>query len=169
MATFLLSGLWHGANWTFVLWGMLHAIALIYEMLTKKIRKKISKKMPNFLYQKLSMVLTFIVLCFIWIFFRAQTIGDALLIVKHIFTLYHNVPFKMVVRNTINSSEFGISSIIISVSMIVFMMLSEFRMKVDLFNLNYVPVADILYCTFVLYLIIILGVFHNSSFIYFQF
>ena len=169
MITFLLSGLWHGANWTFVIWGMLHAIALIYEMLTKKIRKKISKKVPDFLYQKGSIVLTFIVLCFIWIFFRAQTISDALLIVKHIFTLYHNVPFKMVVKNVINPSEFGISSIIISVSMIVFMLASESRMKVNLSNLNFSPITDILYCTFVLYLIIILGVFHNSSFIYFQF
>jgi len=51
IVTFVLAGLWHGADWKFVVFGFLHGIALAYEFLTRKTRKKISKKVPSYIYQ----------------------------------------------------------------------------------------------------------------------
>jgi alginate O-acetyltransferase complex protein AlgI len=85
--TFFMSGLWHGAGWTFIIWGLLHAAAISYEVLTKKLRTKMSKKIPTRLYNYLSVSLTFLYLIFTWIFFRAKSIADAFYVIKKIFTI----------------------------------------------------------------------------------
>ena len=132
MITFFFSGLWHGANWTFVIFGVLHGIALVYEMYTKKIRKKISKKIPSYIYDNLSIGVTFIVLTFIWIFFRATSIESAFIIIKHICTLSHNVPFKNEIRDVGKGITFGKMSIYLSVLMTFFMLIIEAKVKVDM-------------------------------------
>ena len=69
LAVFLASGLWHGANWTFVVWGGLHGAALVAEtLLPARLR----------LPRRLGQGLTFAFVCFAWIFFRADTVGQAL-------------------------------------------------------------------------------------------
>ena len=69
MAVFLASGLWHGANWTFVVWGALHGAAQVFETLLPA-----RAKLPR----RLGQGLTFAFVCFAWVFFRADTVGDAL-------------------------------------------------------------------------------------------
>ncbi len=168
--TFSLSGLWHGANWTYVIWGGLHATALTYELFTKKIRKKISKKIPPHIYRFGSLVITFVVLNFIWIFFRADSISTAAIIIKHIFLLDHHVPFKIEYRNVGKGIAFERLSLIISLIMTIFLFISESKLKLDLSNMDNVPMIwNIVFCTFVLCMIILLGVFNSNSFIYFQF
>ncbi|MDR1558431.1 MAG: MBOAT family protein, partial [Clostridiales bacterium] len=71
--TFLASGLWHGANWTFVLWGGLHGVFQIIEGLGKPRKKNI-----------FHIGLTFLLVCLAWIFFRAKNISDALFILTHL-------------------------------------------------------------------------------------
>ncbi len=68
--TMTLGGLWHGASWTFVFWGMLHGLALIGHKVWEKFT---SVKMPDWL----GVFLTFHVVCLGWVFFRSSTIGDA--------------------------------------------------------------------------------------------
>ncbi len=68
---FVLSGLWHGANWTFVVWGALHATFMIAEDGLPWLKGHLT---------------TLIAVCFAWIFFRAHTISDAGYIVTHLFT-----------------------------------------------------------------------------------
>ena len=167
MITFLLSGLWHGAKWTFVIWGGIFAIALIYEMLTKKIRKNIRKSLPTpFLYDKVSLLITFFVLNFTWIFFRADSVNDAFLIVKHIFTLYDKVPFHLYVSPI---GRFEKLSLRLGVIMTIFMMIAESRLSVDLKNMNKYPVFDMLFSAMIIFFILVFGVFQNANFIYFQF
>jgi D-alanyl-lipoteichoic acid acyltransferase DltB (MBOAT superfamily) len=78
---FLLSGLWHGANWTFIAWGAYHALLFLPLILLGKNRKYIGtiaegKLLPSF--KELCMVLlTFVLVVIGWIFFRAETISDA--------------------------------------------------------------------------------------------
>jgi len=86
MTTLLISGLWHGAGWNFVVFGGLHGLAMTYEFLTKRIRKKVSKALPHWLYDNLSVVLTFSFACFAWVFFRANNLTDALYIGSHLFS-----------------------------------------------------------------------------------
>ncbi len=85
LCVFVVSGLWHGAGWTFVTWGALHGLALIYEVLTRKLRKTYAAKIPGRYYGTISTVFTFAFTCLAWIFFRANTIEGAFTIIKNIF------------------------------------------------------------------------------------
>jgi len=87
---FLVSGLWHGAAWTFVLWGALHAVYQIIGTLTYKKRGALLSKIglgeESTLVSAVRRVITFILVCIGWIFFRANSISDALLLFKNLFT-----------------------------------------------------------------------------------
>lgn len=88
--TMFLGGLWHGASWTFVLWGTVHGIYLIFSYLTKKSRKRLVKKIklnrsPR-LHKFLKISITFCLVTFAWIFFRANSISDAFYIITHLHT-----------------------------------------------------------------------------------
>ncbi|HYF02912.1 MAG TPA: MBOAT family O-acyltransferase [Patescibacteria group bacterium] len=87
LAVFLVSGLWHGANWTFIIWGALHGFYLIFGLMTKALREKTWQllKIPNFVQSFLKTVTTFALVAYAWIFFRAQTVGDALFISQNLF------------------------------------------------------------------------------------
>lgn len=85
--TFLACGLWHGASWTFVIWGLLHGLMVSFDAVTKKCRKKIRKKVPTVLYDYVSMVFTFSFLCFSYVFFRANSVSDAFLIIHNMFNI----------------------------------------------------------------------------------
>lgn len=73
---FLVSGLWHGANYTFIIWGIMHGIMMIIERLSKD---KINKVHPV-----LRWIVTFTFINLAWIVFRADNIGDAILFIKQI-------------------------------------------------------------------------------------
>ncbi len=86
---FLVSGLWHGANWTFVIWGALHGMYLIGSILTQKVRDRLSAvtDLPNYpLLKKLvGIFITFHLVTFSWIFFRAKSLKAAWYIITHLF------------------------------------------------------------------------------------
>lgn len=88
--TFLISGLWHGANWTYVVWGALNGVYLILEMATQDWRRSFSRAVGldrrPLLLKWVQVSVTFSLVFFSWIFFRAATIHDALYIVRHLFT-----------------------------------------------------------------------------------
>lgn len=77
LAVFLLSGLWHGANWTFVIWGLLHSLYYFAERWSKD---RIT--LPEWL----ARVVTFLAVTLAWVYFRAPSIGDANLIVSKLGT-----------------------------------------------------------------------------------
>jgi alginate O-acetyltransferase complex protein AlgI len=85
---FLICGLWHGANWTFILWGGLHGFFLIFSIMTQSIRRRANEAIgldhiPK-LHHFLKILTTFFLVCFAWIFFRANNISDALYIISHL-------------------------------------------------------------------------------------
>lgn len=84
--TFLLSGLWHGANWTFVIWGALNGFYLISALITRGVRERIASAVGLMRHPPTHAVLrvltTFALTCFAWIFFRAGSLHDALHIVS---------------------------------------------------------------------------------------
>lgn len=90
---FAVSGLWHGANWTYVIWGSLNAIFQILGSLLKGVRKKLTQTFhlqTDSLSAKLVKVLfTFILVDFSWIFFRASDIGQAFDIIKSMLTIHN--------------------------------------------------------------------------------
>ncbi len=83
MLTMLLGGLWHGAAWTFVIWGGLHGAALIvHREWGRRVWWRIDLPAWDVCSRFLSTVATFYFVCFAWIFFRAQSLGDATTIAK---------------------------------------------------------------------------------------
>jgi alginate O-acetyltransferase complex protein AlgI len=84
--TFLLVGLWHGAGWTFVVFGAMHGAALVYEALSRKFRKKLSKKINPFIYNKLCLLLVLGYVTLSFIFFRAGSVNDAFFIINSLFS-----------------------------------------------------------------------------------
>ncbi len=78
LLTFLLSGLWHGANWTFMVWGLLNGLYLVIGRWKKSLFPNL--KSIGFV----SVVVTFMLSCFAWIFFRAESMNDALSIVSRL-------------------------------------------------------------------------------------
>jgi alginate O-acetyltransferase complex protein AlgI len=84
--TFFLSGLWHGAGWQFIFYGIMHGVAIVYEFFTKKMRKNLFSKIPKRLKDILSMGLTFSYISLANIFFRADTLRHGFSYVGHIFS-----------------------------------------------------------------------------------
>lgn len=89
MIVFLASGLWHGANLTFVIWGGIHGLYQVVGEILHPLREKLKKwlrvdKKP-FSYRFGQALLTFVLVAFAWIFFRANTWQDALYIIKNLF------------------------------------------------------------------------------------
>jgi len=85
---FVVSGLWHGANWTFFIWGALHGSYLIISHLTGGIRRKavglLSLEKAPALHAWMQRAVTFSLVCFAWIFFRAKSVQDAFYIVSRL-------------------------------------------------------------------------------------
>lgn len=80
--TMLIGGLWHGAAWKFVFWGGMHGIGLAIHKMCRPVLKKIP---DNFLTNFLFWLITFTYVSLLWVFFRAQSFEDSLLIIKNIF------------------------------------------------------------------------------------
>ena len=78
--TFLVSGIWHGANWTFIIWGIWHGLFQITE-------KMLGQQKCNYgwLGKSIKIIVTFLLVNFAWIFFRMPTLGDACGVISRIF------------------------------------------------------------------------------------
>jgi alginate O-acetyltransferase complex protein AlgI len=85
MITFVISGLWHGANWTFVIWGFLHGLYLIVAQSTAPPFARLGPfdRLPR-LTALCKTVVTFSLVTYAWIFFRANTVADAWFIATHL-------------------------------------------------------------------------------------
>jgi alginate O-acetyltransferase complex protein AlgI len=84
---FLISGLWHGANWTYIVWGALHGVYLIIGLITLKFRQQLIRKL-NIAHLKrvfsiLEILFTFFLVAFAWVFFRAKDMTTALALIKN--------------------------------------------------------------------------------------
>ncbi len=87
--TFLVSGLWHGAAWTFIIWGGLHGFYLMYEAATRDARTKLVKSIgldkAPLLWHIIDTVWIILLVCFAWIFFRANSLSDSFLLIGNMF------------------------------------------------------------------------------------
>lgn len=82
---FLVSGLWHGASWTFVIWGALHGLFIIVEELSDRVIRRDKIPLPNYWRKTFGTIVTFALVMFAWIFFRANSLDDAFHIVTNAF------------------------------------------------------------------------------------
>jgi D-alanyl-lipoteichoic acid acyltransferase DltB (MBOAT superfamily) len=90
MTVFLLSGLWHGPSWTFVLWGGLHGIYRLLEIWTHDVRARVLRSLrleKHVLWTAVSTLVVLNMVCFAWLFFRANTLPDAVLLLTNMVQL----------------------------------------------------------------------------------
>ncbi|MEP6508252.1 MAG: MBOAT family O-acyltransferase, partial [Gemmatimonadales bacterium] len=95
--TFLISGLWHGANWTFVIWGALHGFYLIVSLMTVNLRASVARAvglaLRPALHNVVRILITFGLTTFAWIFFRANNLADAIHVISA--SLHRPVPHQV--------------------------------------------------------------------------
>jgi alginate O-acetyltransferase complex protein AlgI len=158
--TFLVSGLWHGANWTFVIWGALNGVYVIIE----HILKPVYQKLPRFINNRFSgIAITFILIDFSWIFFRASNLQNAMLIIKNMFT-FGEGGWNW---NLIDGYDFGIGIGGIIIMELIHYLQRHKGMR-HFFSDKPVMVRWATY-SFLLWAIWIFGVFGSREFIYFVF
>ena len=158
MIVFLVSGIWHGAAYNFVIWGGMHGVLqvaekLIYGDKLKQIGSKITFT------NVLRIIVTFTLVSFAWIFFRVDS-GTAFTIISKIITT-HGVPF-------VDASTLIYGFLCLGI--IVFKDFKEefFEGKLSLYSSNHLTIRWASYIVTII-MILLFGVFQGSSFIYFQF
>lgn len=106
---FLVSGMWHGANWTFLIWGLLHAFYFLPLMLANRNRRYLdvvaaSRLLPS-PKEMLQILITFFITCFAWIFFRAENLTHAISCISKISSLsilsIPQIPYQLIALITI--------------------------------------------------------------------
>jgi alginate O-acetyltransferase complex protein AlgI len=161
--SFSLTGLWHGASWSFVIYGLLNGLVLCYEMLNRKWRKKQSKNLPPFLYKGVSGFLTLSFFSFSLIFFRSETFLKALNICKRVLFIGDNsIPFK-------SFDNFGILSFLIIITMSILLFIIEYKYTPKMNEIHNESRINTLFSISIATLIICFGEFNQQTFIYFQF
>jgi D-alanyl-lipoteichoic acid acyltransferase DltB (MBOAT superfamily) len=163
--TFMVSGLWHGANWTFLFWGMLHGSYLVAGYLLRDFLGRNGVTLParsDGWVGAARTLITCALVYFAWIFFRAQDMDDAFLVIRKILTLHTDLN-----RFTIGMTLFGVFSMVVSVASIIILFVYEWLLASRRFSNNHTfrIFASILLCCMTL----LLGVMGSKSFIYFQF
>ncbi len=170
---FLVSGLWHGANWTFVIWGALHGFYLVFALITKNKREKLNSVLGIKKFQLISVLTTFTLVSFAWIFFRANNVSSAIYIATHIFTGLDDIFYRLVNHlPVIENFGIGKKSILISVLLIIFLETVHFiQNKVNISEIILRKPAIVRWSIYYVLIIaiIFLGVYENRQFIYFQF
>ncbi|WP_405369556.1 MBOAT family O-acyltransferase [Nonlabens sp. Asnod2-A12] len=159
---FLVSGLWHGANWTFVFWGFLHALFFVPILLLNRNRNNLDqvakgKLLPSFK-EMGQMLFTFLLACITWVFFRAPNIAAAFDYLKNVFT---EASFKI---EYLNIERYNIEMLLI---LFIFVMYEWFHREEEhpfTGKWKWIKIAS------VILMLLTLGVYSNhQDFIYFQF
>ena len=160
--TFLISGIWHGANWTFVLWGAIHGFGLVIENILSY------KRSDKFLLFKKLWI--FSLICLAWIFFRANTISDAFTIIGNILSFDHYNASQLSLnivptsKNAVFSMDFilayaGVFTLLFTEHQLI--VKNRWRLIPKNIKLVLFSVATVAF--------LLLGVFDINEFIYFQF
>ena len=173
---FVVSGLWHGAAMTFIIWGAIHGIVLMIEKATFKIKQPLFNKLGlnniNTSNNLFFGAIIFVIVCFAWIFFRANSLNDSFYIINGIFTDFNfgDVFKKETYLIGLKTNEFKV--IFLS---IIFLFAAELlHMKYNLIkmlNKQGVIFRWSFYISIVL-VIVLFGVYGDENvqeFIYFQF
>ena len=175
MATFVIGGLWHGAGWTFVFWGLLHGLALTVQKLWSKLGLK--------LWTWLAWLITFNFVNIAWVFFRAKEWGDAIKVLSSMFSVDNIVlPGLLKVRlEFLNNLDIHFGGFTHNIAIGIFegqtlpfilctflLFLLVFKNSMELLK-DFKPTNQLLALTVVYFIIGILKLNEYSEFLYFRF
>lgn len=177
MIVFLISGLWHGAAWKFIVWGGIHGIFQVIERIMKRNETtKITSSLIKFISKMLKIAITDIIVTLAWIFFNADSLRNALKFIKNMIIGFINPRL-----NTITDySQFGINRIdflILTVSLLIVLFVDIIReikdIRLDIF-LSRTPIFfRWSFCIIMFCMVLVFGIYGPGSvetgFLYFQF
>jgi D-alanyl-lipoteichoic acid acyltransferase DltB (MBOAT superfamily) len=147
LVTFSISGLWHGASFTFIIWGFVHGLFVVIERATKQVKKR---SVPR-------IFLVYIFVNLAWIFFRSENLGQAWDIFNLIFRFDMTFDLK-----SLGLSTYQLTVMTVSVSMLfLHSLFKELRLKIS--------IPDEITYALLAFIIIFFGYFSSQEFIYFRF
>jgi alginate O-acetyltransferase complex protein AlgI len=164
---FMVSGLWHGANLTFILWGAINGFYLVMAIVLKPVSDYLEKTFRINNFPKLKYIWqvgsTFVLICIAWVFFRANTLSDSWLILKKI------ASFKGPLFLGISREE--THSFVYSIFVIALLFLIEWTQEHHqvFIRQRTTVVSRYAMYAFLFIIILLIGVFDGGQFIYFQF
>lgn len=162
---FLVSGFWHGASWTFIAWGGLHTVYIVSYMLYKEFSRIKLPKNP--VVSLVGMVVTFALVCFAWIFFRAENMQQGMLIAGHILMFDYHVATQVFMK--VDGEFYGALWYALVVVLLGILFTTEWFVDTDMRRIGNSFRFDLVFGVVIMILIVTMGVFNKSSFIYFQF
>jgi alginate O-acetyltransferase complex protein AlgI len=172
LIVFLVSGLWHGANWTFVIWGALNGLYLIGEIWTQTIRSRLSSALRldrvPFMQKTLQILITFALVSFAWIFFRANSLSDAFYIISHLWPGSSQLGLGASISQLGNPIDVGVAVGGIICLLIVEAVQSRGSIR-ELVAQQPLVVRWLAYYTLVMVIIVFAQITNPIEFIYFQF
>ncbi|MCD9853824.1 MBOAT family protein [Epilithonimonas sp. JDS] len=165
---FIVSGFWHGSNWTFIVWGALNALFIVPSMLMRTNRNNIEivandSALPS-LRELFQMIITFALACFAWIFFRAESVGHAIDYISGIFS-------KSLLSLPALLSD---KKVIVTIMLLVFFIVIEWMGRrnnyaIEKLGLGNVRVLRWGFYALIIFLIAMYMPSESAEFIYFQF
>lgn len=165
MVTFIALGIWHGAGWTFAVYGFIQGLVIVWELRTEKIRNKVRKHIGERLFATLSVIRTYLIFAVSLVFFKAKSVSDA-------FYFLRNISFQT--HASWKEINIGMSDhiCIVAGSALLLILLYDFFMSKGDLHLRFEKQSALIRWT-VYYLIVFAvfayGKFGTENFIYLQF
>ena len=166
---FVVSGLWHGANWTFIFWGLIHVTFYFPQLINKTNRNYlniINENKKTHILEYLKILKTFMLVSFAWIFFRSNSLENAINFIKHIF-----LNLNISIKNSFLIIDNNFDTLLFVVIMLIIMLAVEWTNRGKEHGYSRMPNNIIVrYFCYLITLLFILEFFYGeNSFIYFQF
>jgi D-alanyl-lipoteichoic acid acyltransferase DltB (MBOAT superfamily) len=161
---FFVIGLWHGANWTFVIWGVLNGVFLIAEIATIKLRKKVFHflNVPKRLIKFFGWCIVMAYLCLTLVFFRSPSLSESILYLKNMFTITN-------LHINILDNYFELFICIVAIAFVQYLHYVKGNKKI--YEIVFSKSLGLRWCIYITYILIIIffSINRQHSFIYFQF
>lgn len=166
---FLVSGFWHGAGWNFIIWGSLHGFYLVFSILTENFRNSFVDfiKLTKFpkLHKAIKILITFNLVSFSWIFFRANSLSDAMYIITHLFLGFLSAYNYLIQISILKDILLGLFAVLF---MEIIHIIQEKISITQFINNKHMAIRWAIYFI-MMFGILLFGVFEEMPFIYFQF
>lgn len=169
LITFLVSGLWHGANWTFVIWGGIHGLGQVIE--NAIVPKKKLKEKSTGCEWIIRVLCVFAFVSFAWIFFVSNSLEDAVYVISHLFTGIAS-PISYLHDGFSNIGLGKVELVFLTPSLLLLCVYDYYELKenvISAISAKRTVVRWIIYLAFCVWMIMMLPVVNSAEFIYFQF
>lgn len=165
LVTFVVLGIWHGAGWNFVVYGLIQGLVIIFEQNTLEVRKKIQQRVGNVVFSVYSILRTYIIFALSLVFFKCPTLADACYFISHI-SLHVNQSWK-----EMNLGMRDHTCIVAGVALLLVLVYEYFMSRTDLLRKLSARPAWMRWTLYYLLALAIFaeGKFGNETFIYLQF